>query len=38
MIVGGCRWLVRKGVDVEWCVVSLSKKKVFFCLKVEGNI
>ena len=33
-----CRWVVRKGVDVEWCIVSLSKRKVFLCAKIECNI
>ena len=37
-LLDGCRWVVRKGVDVEWCVVSLSKRKVFLSRKVEGNI
>ena len=32
------RWVVRKGVDVEWCVVSIWKRKVFLFRKVEGDI
>ena len=34
----GLLWVVTKGVGVEWCIVSLSKRKVFLCRKVEGNI
>ena len=43
IILGNClmidsRWVVRKGVDVEWCVVSIWKRKVFLFRKVEGDI
>ena len=38
LLFADCRWMVRKGVDVECCIVSLSKREVFLCCTVECNI
>ena len=37
-LLNDCRWVITKGVDVKWCIVSTSERKVFLCGKVEGNI